>query len=122
MNLAGQRFAHFYNRLKLRYNSTPEDIKKQFLNLSKEFHPDNPKTGSHKKFLQLREAYERIKDAPMLLRNDQLDEGDLSHYAYIRIAARKSGLKIKEDDSSAELPPRKEDSIWKRRNQLKLYN
>lgn len=121
MNLAAQRFAHFYNRLKLRYNSTPEELRRQFLNLSKDYHPDNPKTGSHKKFLQLKEAYEKIKDAPMLLKNNNLEEGDLSHNAHIRDICGRSGLKISEEENPVELPPRKEESRWKRLKLLRLY-
>ena len=43
-------------------DSTPKDIKDSFLKLSKVYHPDNKATGSHMKFVELKEAYDALKD------------------------------------------------------------
>lgn len=48
--------------LEVNANSNKKDIKDNFLRLSKIYHPDNKLTGSHAKFLELKEAYDALKD------------------------------------------------------------
>lgn len=45
-------------------NATSKEVKESFLRLSKVYHPDNRLTGSHDKFLKLKEAYDVLKDNP----------------------------------------------------------
>lgn len=54
----------YYSILGVNYNSSPKDIKESFLKLSKIYHPDNNATGNHVKFVQIKEAYDAIKDIP----------------------------------------------------------
>lgn len=54
----------YYNLLNVNRLSTNKEIKDSFLKLSKVYHPDNKLTGSHAKFVQLKEAYDAIKDGP----------------------------------------------------------
>lgn len=52
----------YYAILNVNRSSTPKEIKESFLKLSKVYHPDNKDTGSHTKFVKLKEAYDAIKD------------------------------------------------------------
>lgn len=54
----------YYDLLNVQKTSTPKEIKDSFLKLSKIYHPDNKTTGSHLRFVQLKEAYDAIKDGP----------------------------------------------------------
>lgn len=68
-------------------SSTPKQIKESFLRLSKIYHPDNKSTGSHTKFVKLKQAYDEIKDAPSSQTSDSTfsrAQEDLRHSTYAR--------------------------------------
>lgn len=54
----------YYSILNVTKESTLKEIKESFLRLSKIYHPDNKVTGSHNKFVELKEAYDAVKDGP----------------------------------------------------------
>lgn len=62
--LSTSRLKEYYDLLDCQKSSTPKEIKESFLRLSKIYHPDNKTTGSHLRFVQLKEAYDAIKDGP----------------------------------------------------------
>lgn len=85
-----KKYLASYTILKVRNKSTPQDIRDNFLKLSKIYHPDNSRTGNHDRFLRVKEAYDQIKDAPLLnnyklsrshILNDE--DSDLSHKAHV---------------------------------------
>lgn len=61
-SLSTSQLKEYYAILNVQKSSTPKEIKESFLRLSKIYHPDNRTTGSHLKFVQLKEAYDAIKD------------------------------------------------------------
>jgi curved DNA-binding protein CbpA len=70
-------------------HSTPKDIKNSFLKLSKIYHPDNKLTGSHGKFVELKAAYDALKDghpksttSSSNQYNNNYYDSDLSHEAH----------------------------------------
>lgn len=77
-----RRYQFLYNILESNPNSSKEEIKNNFIRLSKIYHPDNLETGNKQKFIRLKDAYEAIKEAPLKI-NESL-EGNLSHKALIR--------------------------------------
>jgi hypothetical protein len=86
------KLAHFYSILRTRPSSSPDQIKDSFLKLSKIYHPDNAETGDQAKFVRIKDAYDKIKDAP--LRNSKLtgESEDLSHAAFVRRSKRRPDL------------------------------
>lgn len=56
----------FYQTLGARPKATSNEIREIFLRMSKIYHPDNPKTGDQGKFVKIKDAYEQIKDAPLM--------------------------------------------------------
>lgn len=84
-----KRLQPFYSILKVRVSSTPEEIRNSYLKLIKIYHPDNLQTGDEKKFIQIKEAYDKImSELPLENRNikykeDDNIEPDLTHKAYI---------------------------------------
>lgn len=62
--LSTSQLKEYYAILNVQKSSTPKEIKESFLRLSKIYHPDNRTTGSHLKFVQLKQAYDAIKDGP----------------------------------------------------------
>lgn len=60
--LSTSQWKKYLNILDLNKNSTTKEIKESFLKLSKVYHPDNKTTGSHTKFVELKEAYDALKD------------------------------------------------------------
>lgn len=56
-------YKDYYSILNVNRRSSPKEIKDSFLKLSKIYHPDNTKSGSHNKFIKLNEAYEVLSDA-----------------------------------------------------------
>lgn len=60
------RIHYFYQVLKVRPTSTPEEIKASFFKLSRLYHPDNLNTGDKQKFIRIKQAFEQIKDAPLI--------------------------------------------------------
>jgi len=56
----------FYSVLGVRPRASAADIRSLFLKQCKIYHPDNPETGNQSKFIRIKEAYEQIKDAPLL--------------------------------------------------------
>lgn len=62
--ISSLRLKECHKLLEVDKSSTPKQIKESFLRLSKIYHPDNKSTGSHAKFVKLKEAYDEIKDAP----------------------------------------------------------
>uniref|UniRef100_A0A6G1SII3 DnaJ dnj-10 n=1 Tax=Aceria tosichella TaxID=561515 RepID=A0A6G1SII3_9ACAR len=71
-------------------HSTTKDIKQSFLKLSKIYHPDNKTTGSHAKFVELKAAYDALKDGhpkvttPSTNGTNNFYDADLSHEAHKR--------------------------------------
>lgn len=62
--LSTSRLKDYYALLNVDKTSSPKQIKDSFLKLSKVYHPDNKLTGSHLRFVKLKEAYDAIKDGP----------------------------------------------------------
>lgn len=62
--LSTSQLKEYYALLDVDKTSTKQQIKNSFLKLSKVYHPDNKITGSHNKFVKLKEAYDAIKDGP----------------------------------------------------------
>lgn len=62
--LSTSQLKEYYALLNVDKTSTKQQIKDSFLKLSKVYHPDNKITGSHNKFVKLKEAYDAIKDGP----------------------------------------------------------
>lgn len=62
--LSTSQLKEYYNLLNVNKNSSAKEIKESFLRLSKVYHPDNKSTGSHAKFVALKQAYDAIKDGP----------------------------------------------------------
>lgn len=83
-HFSSKKLEPFYSVLKVRISSTPEEIRESFLKLSRIYHPDNTETGDERKFIRLKEAYDKIKDGTT---GTNVYEGDekrnLSHKAYI---------------------------------------
>ena len=68
-------------------NSTTKEIKQSFIKLSKIYHPDNKETGSHAKFVELKAAYDALKDGHPTITsttNSNFYDSDLSHEAHKR--------------------------------------
>lgn len=74
---------HHYNVLKSRPNSTQEEIRENFILMSKIYHPDNPETGNQNKFVRLRQSYELIKCAPLML-TGEYTEDSMTHADFIK--------------------------------------
>lgn len=81
---------HCYSFLKIHRTANPAEIKSKFLRLSKIYHPDNVESGNQARFIRLKEAYEIIKDAPLLnisqksIIETEFDR-DLSHLRHIQL-------------------------------------
>lgn len=60
--ISSSQLRGYLSILNLNEAATPKEVKESFLKLSKVYHPDNRLTGSHEKFVQLREAYDALKD------------------------------------------------------------
>lgn len=76
-------------------HSTTKEIKTSFLKLSKIYHPDNKATGSHSKFVELKTAYDALKDGHPKVTTPSPDnnynnfyDSDLSHEAHKRYRER----------------------------------
>lgn len=69
-----RKFYASYMILRSKVNSTPSEIKESYHKLSKMYHPDNQETGNYNKFIGIKDAYEKIKDAP-LKNHNHLDYG-----------------------------------------------
>lgn len=86
-NFSGAKLYHCYTTLKINPNASRSEIREKFLRLSRIYHPDNKETGSHNKFVRLKNAYEIIKDAPLRSGQKYPDqseyEQDLSYQRYI---------------------------------------
>lgn len=63
-SLSSSQLKEYYELLNVTRTSTSREIKDSFLRLSKIYHPDNKDTGSHAKFVALKQAYDAIKDGP----------------------------------------------------------
>lgn len=83
-SISSSRLKECHDLLKVDKTSTPKQIKESFLRLSKVYHPDNKHTGSHTKFVKLKQAYDEIKDAPKasISDNQYYNPEDLTHKAY----------------------------------------
>jgi len=55
-------FVDYYEVLQISRNAEPETIHRVFRMLATRLHPDNPETGDPALFMQLKEAYETLKD------------------------------------------------------------
>jgi len=91
--LSTSQLKEYYAILNVHKSSTPKEIKESFLKLSKIYHPDNRVTGSHLKFVKLKEAYDALKNGiPTTTTSsysnysDYNEWSDLSHRAYRRSA------------------------------------
>lgn len=70
------KFQDYYETLGVKRTSTPEEIKKAYRRLSKEYHPDRNKSpGAEESFKKVSEAYEVLKDPEKRARYDQLGRG-----------------------------------------------
>lgn len=70
------KFQDYYETLGVKRTSTPEEIKKAYRRLSKEYHPDRNKSpGAEESFKKVSEAYEVLKDPDKRARYDQLGRG-----------------------------------------------
>jgi curved DNA-binding protein CbpA len=54
--------ADYYEILQISPNADSETIHRVYRIMASRFHPDNPRTGSLERFLQLREAYQTLSD------------------------------------------------------------
>lgn len=94
--LTTQKLREYYSLLNVDKNSSPKEIKESFLKLSKVYHPDNKVSGSHLKFVKLKEAFDAVKDGNPSVTDDfrpyqpnpfttrQEDYQDLTHRAHAR--------------------------------------
>lgn len=57
--------ADYYEILQISPNADAETIHRVYRIMASRFHPDNPRTGSLERFLQLREAYQTLSDPAM---------------------------------------------------------
>lgn len=94
---SSRRIHECYRLLQINAQAEPSDIRQRYLELIRVYHPDNKETGNAKKFIRIKNAYEMIKKAPLLVTNsgshvvvgDQLDEAaennpdGLTHKAYV---------------------------------------
>lgn len=111
-------------------SSTPKQIKESFLRLSKIYHPDNKATGSHTKFVRLKEAYDEIKDAPTAPSDSYNSSAfnkaqeDLSHRTYARYRDQERSYYENPDDFARRYQeyvkrqpghdPESPDEAWRR--------
>lgn len=67
-------FRDYYESLGLKKNATPEEMKKAFRRLAREYHPDvaKDKKGAEERFKQINEAYEVLSDPVKRQKYDQL--------------------------------------------------
>lgn len=86
-----------YSALNVGPSASEREIRQNYLELIKTYHPDNKETGNQKKFIRVQNAYEIIKRAPLSARHngsldytftlDETDEDgqkpDLTHKAYV---------------------------------------
>lgn len=102
-HISSSRLKECHDLLKVDRTATPKQIKENFLRLSKIYHPDNKVTGSHTKFVQLKQAYDEIKDAPTTSSRNFYDhEGSehMSHKAYAQYRERHRSYYHEDDYAS----------------------
>jgi len=56
-------FVDHYEVLQISPNAEPETVHRVFRMLAMRYHPDNPETGDAARFMQLKQAYEVLKDS-----------------------------------------------------------
>lgn len=84
-HLSTSQWKKYLTILNVDKDSTAKEIKSSFLKLSKIYHPDNKLTGSHAKFVELKQAYDALKDGqprtttPSGGGNNNYYDQDLSH-------------------------------------------
>jgi curved DNA-binding protein len=61
----------YYKILDVSYDASPEAIHEAYRKAVKKYHPDVAGTGSHERFLEVREAYEVLSDPEQRRRYDQ---------------------------------------------------
>jgi curved DNA-binding protein CbpA len=64
-------FIDHYEVLQISPNAEPETIHRVFRLLAMRFHPDNPETGDAARFMQLKNAYEVLKDPKLRAAYDE---------------------------------------------------
>ena len=71
------RFQDYYTTLGVSRESTPEEIKKAFRKLARQFHPDTAtdKSAAEEKFKEINEAYEVLGDPEKRKKYDTLGAG-----------------------------------------------
>ena len=80
-SLTSGQLKKYFNVLNVNRNSSKKDIRDSFLKLSKVHHPDNKATGSHAKFVELKEAYDALKDGtPDTTRSTSSPDGRSPYY------------------------------------------
>lgn len=81
--ISTSRLKECHKLLEVTHTSTPKEIKESFLRLSKIYHPDNKLTGSHTKFVQLKAAFDEIKEAPTASASDKpFSDGNINNRTY----------------------------------------
>src|SRR5579862_3274944 len=64
----------FYEVLQINRNADMETVHRVYRFMASRFHPDNPRTGSMERFLELREAYEVLSDSAKRAQYDAAHE------------------------------------------------
>lgn len=82
--LSTNQLKKHYDILNVNSKSSMKEIKESFLSLSKVYHPDNKLTGSHNKFVELKEAYDALKNGHPATTSDTTKSqyGGNSYYQY----------------------------------------
>lgn len=70
LKLPENEFIDYYEVLQIGHRADPETILRVYRIMATRYHPDNPQTGNHERFLLLKEAYETLSDP---LRRAQYD-------------------------------------------------
>lgn len=60
--LTSRQVKDYQDTLHIGSNASAKEVKESFLRLSKIYHPDNNISGSHDKFLKIKEAYDALKE------------------------------------------------------------
>ena len=104
-----ERHSASYFILGVKHSSTSDEIKTEFLRQCKIYHPDNTVTGNRQRFLRLKDAFDRIKDAPLSKKHSQIKqyncpEVDFSYEGYIKTRSHLGPLTYtKASSTSADL-------------------
>lgn len=81
-SLTTNQWKKYTNILDITKDASSKEIKDSFLKLSKVYHPDNKVTGSHAKFVELKEAYDALKDGKPKITSDTSSYTGARNYYY----------------------------------------